>query len=216
METNGYAFDRKLHAHTLDGKPLFGVTSVLGDIIAKGDGLVHWAWKLGKEGKDWREQRDTAGTQGTDVHAWIEGAVKYAIENNGGFIREDAEGFDKQTNHFISWAKKNAVRFLDSERHVYSREFWIGGICDLMFEMKGLSYVGDIKTSKSVYWSQFLQMGAYQLCIEEMTGESFDGSIIIRLGKDGSFETQESLNPARDRDGFIHALELYKIKKSFG
>lgn len=213
----GYTFDTENHIHLLDGKPLNGVTTVLGDIISKGDGIIHWAWKLGTEGKDWKNNRDDAGTKGTDIHSLVEDYVKDCITENDGLAtqRITNDGVDP-IKHFVEWAREQNVKFLVSEKNVYSRELWVGGICDLVLEIGGERYVGDVKTSKRIYWSQFLQMGAYQLCFEEMGEKPFDGSIIIRLGKDGSFETQMSLDTNRDKEGFKHALALYKIKRTFG
>jgi hypothetical protein len=203
-----YGFDKKNHIHLLDGKPLHGVTTVLGDIIAKGDGIIQWAWKLGREGKDWKEQRDGAGTKGTDIHLEVERYVRGCMDGTD-------VSYDRSIKQFVDWSVASDVKFLASEKNVYSKELWVGGICDLILEIDGKRYIGDVKTSKSIYWSQFLQMGAYQLCLEEMGEKPFDGSVIIRMGKDGSFETQMSLNTDRDKQGFIHALELYKIKKTF-
>lgn len=212
-----YSFDTENHIHLFDGKPLHGVTTVLGDIISKGDGIIHWAWKLGKEGKDWKDNRDDAGTKGTDVHSLVEEYVGMCIETNEGLaIRTLETNYWSPIDRLTHWASDNSVTFRASEKNVHSQELWIGGICDLVLEIDGKRYVGDVKTSKRIYWSQFLQMGAYQLCLEEMGEAPFDGSVIIRLGKDGSFETQMSLDTNRDKEGFKHALALYKIKRTFG
>ena len=48
------------------GELLPGVTTIIGQLDKPA--LVQWAWKLGKEGKDWREERDSAGDIGTLVH----------------------------------------------------------------------------------------------------------------------------------------------------
>ena len=80
----GYSFDEAKHCHTLDGKVLLGVTSVLGK-WDKG-GLIAWAWKLGKEGRDYKTIRDKAGDKGKEVHAKIELAIKDAIEYEKGMM----------------------------------------------------------------------------------------------------------------------------------
>jgi len=45
-----------------DGTPIPGVTTVCNQLDKPQ--LLDWAWKLGKKGKDWREQRDSAGLKG--------------------------------------------------------------------------------------------------------------------------------------------------------
>ena len=47
--------------YTLDGITIPGVTTVLG-IIDKSGPLIHWAWKLGMEGKDYKKVRDEPPT----------------------------------------------------------------------------------------------------------------------------------------------------------
>ena len=36
------AIRKEKHAHTYDGKPMYGVTTVLG-VVSKGDGLIQWS-----------------------------------------------------------------------------------------------------------------------------------------------------------------------------
>ena len=42
------------------GEIVPGVTTIIGQLDKPG--LLDWAWRLGKEGKDWREERDSAGS----------------------------------------------------------------------------------------------------------------------------------------------------------
>ncbi len=105
-----YKFDEKKHAHTFNGKPLYGVTTVLG-IVSKGDGLIQWSANeavkyirdnssvdnnselyqvadetLEEAKKAWVKTRNTAGSSGTDVHALVEMEIRRAIANNDGYI----------------------------------------------------------------------------------------------------------------------------------
>lgn len=226
----GYKFDNKKHVHSYDGKPLIGVTRVMG-IISKGDGLLQWAvnetikfiksalendevqsfiavWKGAATA--WKNTRDEAATAGTDVHAIIEELVKDAIKFHDGRILS-GESPHPQVQHFLDWAITNKVRFLESEKHVYSLEMWIGGICDLVFEIDGKIYIGDIKTSKQIYPTYYWQMSAYQACLQEMgLYPNVDGFKVIRLGKDGTFEVGENYAYIDNIDGFKSALNVYR------
>ena len=59
-----------------DGSHVPSVTTIIGRFKESG-GLIHWAWALGKEGKDYREVRDKAADAGTMAHdaveAWVHG-----------------------------------------------------------------------------------------------------------------------------------------------
>lgn len=232
-----YEFDKKKHLHLLDGKPLTGTTTVLG-IISKGDGLIQWsaneAVSYVKEKAEtqyneedqavyciveneleaaktaWKRSRDKAGTQGTDVHAIIEEIIKEVIKNNDGYILT-GKNANPQVQNFLEWAISNKVKFLESELNVYSRDLWIGGIVDMVFEIDGEVYIGDIKTAKAIYPTNYWQMSAYQYCLTEMGKYAkIKGFKVIRLGKDGSFEVGENYAYPDNIEGFKSALVVYR------
>lgn len=229
-----YEFNEAKHIHTLDGKPLTGVTTVLG-VISKGDGLIQWSaneavkyiqtkileceagtllenitlW-LEEAKTAWKGTRDKAGTQGTDVHAVIELFIKQAISTTGGVI-EQKDSDIPQVSNFLKWATENNIKFLASEQHIYSKELWIGGIVDFVYEKDGEVYVGDIKTAKAIYPTNFWQTSAYQYCLQEMgLYPNIKGFTIVRLGKDGSFETQSNYSYEDNIEGFKSALTIYR------
>jgi hypothetical protein len=228
-----YNFDNSNHIHTLDGKPLHGVTTVL-QVIAKPQ-LIQWSANVAVdyikskmpntklftltmgEMDQWlleakfahRQKKEKAGDWGSEVHKAIEEWIKLKIEPK----LEDTQKmvFDK----FKEWIMVNKVEFLESEKHVYSREYWIGGILDLVFTMGGKKYIGDIKTSSGIYNEAFFQMGAYNICLEEM-GEHKDieGYVVINLKKDGAMDLKMADNMEINRQAFLSALSLYKIINS--
>ena len=53
-----------------DGSRVPSVTTVIGRFKDAG-GLIHWAWKEGSEGRDYRETRDAAASVGTFAHAMV-------------------------------------------------------------------------------------------------------------------------------------------------
>lgn len=237
MQKN-YQFDTKRHIHTLNGKPLTGVTSVL-SVVSKGDGLIQWSAneavkyitenlpkaftypldnnnfeKLFNEAKiAWKNTRDTAGEQGTDIHETIEQIIKRAIALDGKILPLEAEVYadNQQVTNFINWAIENDVKFLASEKNIYSESLWIGGIVDFVYERDGQIYIGDIKTSKSIYPTYFWQTSAYKYCLEEMgLYKNIKGFTIVRIGKDGSFEVKENFSYEDNIDGFKSALTIYR------
>lgn len=230
-----YKFNKDQHIHELDGKPLYGITSVLG-VIAK-PALIQWsaneAVKYVKESKVWRLVPDTprmimisdkeleelleeartahtrkkekAGDWGSELHEKLEMLVKDAIQNTGGII-EVNEAEDKSIQNFLDWAK--GKRFIESEKNLYSEKHWIGGIVDLVFEHEGKIFVGDIKTSSGIYPEMFLQCAGYQIMLEEM-GHKIDGYEIVNLKKNGQIETSRSYGTERNKEAFLSALNLY-------
>lgn len=164
------------------------------------------------------KRKESAGVAGTDVHSQIEEIVKEAIENHGGNLNTMTavlgSGYDNanpQVKKFIQWALDNNVKFLESEKQVYSKESWYAGTLDLVLEMNGEKWIADIKTSSAIYPEFYLQMAAYQNALEEMgEHEDIKGALVINLNKRGGFELGRNYDYEGNRLAFLGALILYK------
>lgn len=238
--TKEFVFDEKEHAYFLDGKPLLGCTTVLG-VIAK-PALVPWAAKMTveyieanckkaktQEGSGYfvtkddlkaakgahNRKKEKAADDGTELHAMVEAFVKDAIENHNG---QPMGAFPAKIKCFVDWATKEDIRFLASEKRLYSEKLWVAGTCDLMFEKGGKRYVGDVKTYKKI-WDRVpvIQTAGYALMAEEMGEEKFDGYCIICLPKEREFDEEEDIlwswDTEGDREAFISAVRLHKYLK---
>ena len=185
----GFVFDEKKHLYFYDGKPMTGCTTILG-ILAK-PALIPWAAKmatdhvrseLSKTDK-WlwsselprildeakgahARKRDDAAESGTDLHALVETWVRACIAENDGYPKVAEEG---PIFAFTKWAIKENVRFIATETKLYSKELWVAGTVDLVFEKGGKRFVGDIKTYKKL-WDRvpLIQCAGYALMAEEM------------------------------------------------
>lgn len=239
MNDKKFEFNEKDHIYTLDGKPLYGVTSVLG-VIAK-PALIQWSanmacefinsHRLGgsinlttgeevvcfekgfetilKEAKQaHKKKKENSADIGTKVHKAIEEWIKEKKEPE-----LDEQGMT-MFNHFIKWQEDKKI--LESELRVYNEDWWVAGTIDLVFEYKGKTYIGDIKTYSGIYdRTPFLQCAGYAGMYKATTGKELEGSCIIRLGKDGSFEEKWSYDLVGDQKGFINALGLFKCLESY-
>jgi len=105
---------------------------------------------------------DSSATAGTDMHAELE---RYVLSKMTG---QPSMPFPELIQPFIEWADKNVKRFMISEGNVFSERMWTGGITDVMFEhVDGRICIGDFKSSKEAYISQFIQAAGYDLQQEE-------------------------------------------------
>jgi hypothetical protein len=231
----GFHFDDKKHIYYLDGKKMYGVTSILG-VIAK-PMLIQWAANMAcdhieknfptfedlinkpsllaeliKEARTaHRKTKEDAGSKGTDVHAEIETYIKNCIEVADGYATIDDGTASSQLALFISWARENNVRFLESEKRVYSESGWYAGTCDLVFEMDGKKWIGDVKTGKAIYPEYYLQMAAYQNALEEMEEHTdIHGAMVINLKKTGGIEIGQNYDYEGNKLAFLGALTLFK------
>lgn len=237
-ENKGFVFDAKAHLYTFDGKPLTGVTSVLG-VINK-PALIQWAANeainhvkangnrielgdgeagfirydiaegtLEEARTAHRKKKEAAGDVGTAFHFWVE---QYA----NGTKLPIPEGAEKMAEHFLNWVETHKVKFLANELRLYSLNYWLAGTMDFLVEVDGKKYVGDLKTSSGIYGREyFAQCAAYRMMLEEMGEKDIVGSVVVRCGKKGDFEEKYSFDYETDKKIFLAALTIYRGMATF-
>lgn len=238
VDMGRYKFDEEKHLHTLDGKPLTGVTTAL-SVIAK-PALIAWSANMtadyikenslltGRDAdvegldsgiyciaEDVLEDSRKAHSIKKDTAGEFGTKVHNAVEQwiKKGTVPTNLEEMEmKAFDNFVVWAGKNDVDFLDSEICLYSEEMWTGGICDLVIRMNGKIYVADIKTSSGIYKEAFYQCGAYgEMLKERGFYDKFDGFVIINLKKDGKMQVKIEEDVETNVSAFKAALNLYRL-----
>lgn len=203
-----YTFDEVKHAHMLNGKPLKGCTTLIDETLSK-PALVPWAVKttvewikanchmligenhyvvtdvdLENAKKEHTKRKTDAGDWGSRVHNACEVWAKT------GELPIESEDIYPSVMNFVNFIQNNGFKILDTERPVWSKEWWMGGIFDLVLEKDGKVYIADIKTSSGIYDSHFIQMGGYYKCllendwVKDYGVSEFTGAIVINLKKD--------------------------------
>lgn len=235
--------DHNYYANPEGTKRYYGITKVL-EVIAK-PALIGWASNTNtatiKEKAVYHEptdtyvvssalleearvahtkKKDTAGEQGTTVHAEIESYINYCMNlNNGTALPIHAsikEEIEKQTAEFVNWAVSNKVRFIGAEVRLYSEKLWVAGTADFLCEKDGKLMIGDVKTSNSgIYSEHFLQGTAYAHMAREMgLHEDFKGVVIVNIPKRGGIVVKENYDLKGNFQAFKAALTLFKFKES--
>lgn len=225
-----YEFDEKKHVHKLDGKNLTGITTILSVInkpyliqwsanmaveyirdtaVEKTIDGVHYLLTQGHHLEDAKvahtKKKEKAGGIGTKVHEAVEKYIK------SGEMKSDDKLIQKCLNNFMSWAKEDKVEFVESEKNLYSKKYWLGGIVDFVCKIDGEIWIGDVKTSSGIYPESFLQMAGYQLMLEELgLYENIKGHIVVNLRKDGTMEVKKNCEVGSHREAFLSALVLYR------
>jgi len=187
------------HRYTVNGKATSGsVTSILG-MYDKSGALIPWAVELAVnflrdkhiKGDDFSEndfldaeeqhtiKKAEAANAGTEVHDWIEEYVK-------GEKPEIPNSKEAQigVNAFLDWVDDNKIKFISSERAVYSRKHDFIGKMDIEAKVNGKLCLIDIKTSNGIYNTYNMQTAAYVKADEEERGIKYQGRWIIRLAKE--------------------------------
>lgn len=245
METKPvFEFDEKKHVYKLDGKPMTGVTSVIG-VLAK-PALIGWAAKMAveyiKEKGFYRpttdgteasyevllsileeaksahtKKKEAAGTHGTDTHALVEEYVNQCTATNRGKPNAKPITISEGIEKFILWSVENVDHFLFSERRMFNKELFVAGTADFAYIGKdGKRYMADFKTSSGIYGIDYwLQVAAYRMLAEAEGDEMYDGATVVRLGKDGSFEVQQRFDYETDKTAFLACLTIYRAQATF-
>ena len=164
-----------------NGTLVVGTTTVIG-AFKNSNALIHWAWNLGKEGKDYRLERDKAGEQGTNVHDLAE---KHILELD--YEIPDDKKVQKAFNKFKEWWDKQSYEIVWTEKQMVSESYEYGGCPDLLVKDKeGNHILIDFKTGKRIYHDTIIQLGAYSWLISENQNIDVKKGIIVRLPKNNS------------------------------
>ena len=196
-----------------DGTRVPSVTTVLSRFKESG-GLIHWAWTLGKEGKDYREERDKAASAGTMAHEAVEAWIKGQQPNFEGpedVCKKAKMSFDA----FLEWADQTKLKVTHTEMPLVSEAHKFGGTFDAIM-VNGKRAMGDFKTSNGLYPEYLCQIAAYgQLWQEAFPDQPIDGGfILLRFDKtygDFSHKWWGELDTAWT--AFKHLRALYDCDK---
>lgn len=151
-----------------DGTKVPGTTTVIGRFKDSG-GLLHWAFRQGKEGKErlYDEAEKAAGI-GTVAHSMVEmhvkGTTEEAIENHVKDVLHSQEEINAALSAFkayLSWEKNFKVIVIEQEILLVSEKYRYGGTPDAIGLIDNQLVLLDWKTSNSVYTDHLIQLAAY-------------------------------------------------------
>ena len=177
-----------------------------------------------------KDKLEDAGAVGHQAHNWVEHFIKSVLKEDESRKLELLANMpqdDRAANGVIAaldWMKNHNVRWISTERKIYSRKFGYAGTLDGLcvvdscddpkccpHAFKDRLSVADWKTSNYLYPEYRLQTAAYQQAHVEESGDQVQDRWIIRLGKeDAKFEAWhlEYEAFAGDFKAFEDALDL--------
>ena len=233
------SFDPKTHSYLIDGKKATGVTTVLG-VLAKPN-LIGWAARMAAEFMEkaitsgeydltdkavlgdlideaknsHTKKKEAAGTHGTDTHALVESYITMCIESNGA-QGKPMDVARPEIQKFIDWARENVDHFLFSERRMFNKDMFLAGTADFAYVGKdGKRYMADFKTASGIFGIDFwLQTAAYRMLAEAEGDAPYDACMVVRLGKDGSFEALRVFDYETCKNAFMSCLVIYRAQAS--
>lgn len=197
--------------HTKDGAKVPSVTTVLSRFKESG-GLISWAWKMGKEGKDYRSVRDDKASSGTLAHDMIERFLRGMSkpEPDAAIPEEIWHEAEVAFSAFECWLKESKIVVRSAEEPLVSEVHGFGGTPDFEYDPSGL---GDFKTSKRIYPETIIQLGAYKILWEENGKGAIVEGRIARFDKETGLWEEKKLTQADLEAGeraFLLLLAAYR------
>lgn len=165
--------------------------------------LMNWAWECGKKGIDWKEERDTAGGIGTEVHDMV---MKFWT---GEAVKLEGEIQTTCFQNFMKWwATHKKIDLILAEEPLVSEKYRFGGQPDFFIKTNNKRVLCDLKTSKGIWENYWYQLAGYDILLREH-GYKPQEYEILRLGKDGSWEVQTRKELTKEKRIFRHLLGIY-------
>jgi hypothetical protein len=197
----------------IDGTRVPGVTTILSR-FKEADALIYWAWKQGRDGKDFRETKDKAAEAGTLAHTAVEAHIRGDLSFHWPEVESEVTKKAKTAfGAFLEWSKQTNLEVTHTEVSLVSERHKFGGTLDAML-VNGKRALADWKTSGSVYPDYLCQLGAYGLLWEEnyphmpITG----GYHLIRFDKAfGDFTHRYWGELETAKKAFLLMRELYSL-----
>jgi hypothetical protein len=226
----------KFHKYLVNGEKALGVTNIT-SLIDKSRVLIYWAVNLARDylievhngnerinlghieiaSKLHAQRKKEAADLGTLVHLFCEEWIKAKVAKRKDIAMPEDPRVLNGVIAFLKWVDEHKVKFLESERVIYSKKHKFIGTMDCVFTMgeekHKIIHVGDFKTSKGVYDEMIFQVTAYEEAYVEETKAKCGDKYILRFDKETA-EFEPHVIPAEDHKKDIAAfLGLMVAKK---
>ena len=205
--------------HLADGTQVPGGSTIckIGDDAGA---LIHWAWNLGREGKDYRKERDKAADIGTIAHFLIEAFLNGFVADLSDYGQEDIDKALGCYNKFVDWWDEQNLQKVATEIQLVNEFYRYGGTIDLIARnQNGEHILLDFKTSKKISESYWRQAAGYAM-LWNTNQTTIDHHIInhaiVRIGKqeEGDFEVVWKEDLSKEWFVFQKQVELYWAMQS--
>jgi len=198
------------------GKRIPGNTTIIGENLGwKTRGLVHWAWDLGMQGKNYRETREEAAGTGTIIHACIDAELAGKPWPKFDVPPDEKAKIDKAMLGFYEWKDASRLEITGSEQPLISELYQYGTTLDHPAKINGRRVIVEVKTADDVYADFWIQMAAQGKAWDEnFPGDLVTGFHLLRVGKkDAGFGHDYKPDLEKAWEAFLHLRALHDLKK---
>jgi len=206
--------------HLSDGTQVPG-GSTISKIGDDAGALIHWAWKLGCEGKNYRDVSKEACDIGTLAHFYIECFLNNQVADLSDYTQEERDKALVCYHKFLEWWETQDLEVVATEIQLVNEAFRYGGTIDLIAKRKNGDHVLlDFKTSKKISESYWRQCAGYaQLWNEHDSGSCYDwitSHAIVRIGKEDENDFEVVWRDDLSKEWFVfqRQVDLYWALKA--
>jgi hypothetical protein len=179
--------------------------------------LIHWAWKLGCEGKNYRDVSKEACDIGTLAHFYIECFLNNQVADLSDYTQEERDKALVCYHKFLEWWETQDLEVVATEIQLVNEFYQYGGTIDLIAKRKNGSHVlMDFKTSKKISESYWRQAAGYaNLWNFNNPAFPIKDHAIVRIGKEeeGDFEVVWKSDLSNEWYVFQKQVNLYWAMK---
>lgn len=136
--------------------------------------------------------KEQAADIGKEIHSWCEFYIRHKLKQKGFEKMPDIPDFPEAVtgvNSFLAWVDEHKVKWLSTERPIYSMRYDYSGVMDFEAIIDGAHCMGDFKSSNGLYNTVRTQTAAYAKADEEERAVSdkkfkgYDGRYALRVAK---------------------------------
>jgi hypothetical protein len=203
--------------HLSDGTKVPG-GSTISKIGDDAGALIHWAWKLGCEGKNYRDVSKEACDIGTLAHFYIECFLNNQVADLSDYTQEERDKALVCYHKFLEWWETQDLEVVATEIQLVNEVYKYGGTIDLIAKRKNGDHVlMDFKTSKKISESYWRQAAGYAWLWEANNKQApITDHAIVRIGKEeeGDFEVVWKEDLEKEWIVFQKQVDLYWAMKA--
>jgi len=173
--------------------------------------LLYWVAKLTREGKDWVEERDSAGRVGILAHALCMSYWTKEVVSIKGYSFDEIGQAYFCYDKFLDWPELLDIYPIAIEEPVINEELRCGGTADIFCKIKSTGKLRriDIKTGGGLYDTHWIQLAGY-----DMLGEKADEHQLLWLPKDNRFDAPIRTDLRSEKRIFKYLLGIYKERQA--
>jgi len=180
--------------------------------------LIHWAWKLGCEGKNYRDVSKEACDIGTLAHFYVEAFLNGFVADLSDYTQKERDKALVCYHKFLEWWETQDLQVVATEIQLVNEAYRYGGTIDLIAKRKNGDHVLlDFKTSKKISESYWRQCAGYAQIYNVVTPfHHIQDHAIVRIGKEeeGDFEVVWREDLSKEWVVFQKQVDLYWAMKA--